>query len=282
VETIPTVPFLGLRLASFATSDFVGVLIRAASQRARPFRVAYLNAATVNLAFAQPEAARLLAAMDCLYADGQAVVWAARGRGQPIAERINAADFTRAMIRAATAAGLRVALIGGRPGPEGKGGEAERTALVFKRWSEGLRLVYTHHGYFKDEEAEAVRLALEQADPDLVLLGMGSPRQERWAMEWSAAGQPRAWWCVGALFEYYAGTRLRAPRWMRRLGLEWLVRLALEPGRLWRRYLLGNPCSSGGRCAAGRRAGLTGGRRFAYDSNRHSLDLRHASSGITR
>jgi N-acetylglucosaminyldiphosphoundecaprenol N-acetyl-beta-D-mannosaminyltransferase len=71
---------------------------------------------------------------------------------------------------------------------------------------------------------------------------MGSPRQERFALHLRdevQLGTPVIW-CVGALFEYLAGERFRAPRWVRRIGMEWLVRLALEPRRMWRRYLIGN------------------------------------------
>lgn len=229
------VSFLGLPLAAVSTHAFLHALLDAARGRERPLTVGYLNAATVNLAFASAEYAGLLARMDCLYADGQAVVWAARWLGVPIPERVNAGDFTPELMRALEGEGLKLALVGGRPG------EAERAGGIFKGWAPGLRIVHTQHGFFADGEAREVGEALEAADPDLVLIGMGSPRQERYALAWAGAGRPRAWWCVGALFEYYAGTRRRAPIWMRRAGLEWMFRLALEPGRLWQRYLVGNP-----------------------------------------
>lgn len=252
------VSFLGLPLAAITTRQFLAGLQGEARARTAPFTVGYLNAATVNLAFANPEYARLLARMNCLYADGQAVVWGTRWLGSPIPERINAGDFTRELICEAAAAGLKLALVGGRPGAQcGTGvspviritgetpmpqlSEADRAAEIFKSWAPGLRVVFTHHGFFSETEAEVLRAQVEAADPDLVLLGMGSPRQERFALEWSARGRARVWWCVGALFEYYAGTRRRAPVWMRRAGLEWAFRLALEPARLWKRYIIGNP-----------------------------------------
>ena len=80
----------------------------------------------------------------------------------------------------------------------------------------------------------------EKARPDLVLVGMGVPNQESWLEENWPNLAPRVYWCVGALFEYYSGQRARAPRWLRRIGLEWAFRLVLEPQRLWRRYILGN------------------------------------------
>ena len=210
-------------------------MIEAARARIEPFLVSYLNAANVNRAYASSDFFELMNRMDCLYADGQAVVWAAHWRGHPVPERINAGDFTRSFIDEATREGLRIALVGGRPG------EAEAAVERFRSWSPEVNIVLTHDGFFDPEKADAVAAAIEQADPDLVLMGMGSPRQEQWALEWSARGRPRVWWCVGALFEYYAGSRKRAPVWMRRAGLEWVVRLVLEPGRLWKRYLIGNP-----------------------------------------
>lgn len=232
---IRKVSFLGLPLAALSVREYLAALLAAARERSHPFVAGYLNAATVNLAFERPEYAALLRRMDCLYADGQAVVWAARWLGTPIPERVNAGDFTREFAQAMAGEGRTLALVGGAPG------EADRTAAVFTAWAPDLKIVYTHHGFYADHEAESVREGIERADPDLVLLGMGSPRQERQALAWAAQGRPRAWWCVGALFEYYAGTRRRAPVWMRRAGMEWAFRLALEPGRLWKRYIVGNP-----------------------------------------
>lgn len=234
-DAIPTQDFLGLPLARLTTAEYIDLLLGRARARAGTFRVGYLNAAQVNLAFADADHARALAAMDCLYADGQAIVWAARRLGPGVPERINAGDFTRRFFERAAADGLRVALVGGHPG------EAERAAELFRSWAPTLNLVYIHDGFMNDAQAAAIGAAIEAADPDLTIVAMGAPRQERRTLEWSRAGRPRAWWCVGALLEYYSGTRARAPVWMRRAGLEWLFRFALEPARLWRRYLIGNP-----------------------------------------
>lgn len=233
--------FLGFPLYTGTTSDFLCEVIEAAQAR-RLRRIGYLNAAQVNLAYADRAHGRHLAAMDILYADGQAVVWGGRLHHVPVAERINAGDFTHELIDALADRGLRLALVGGRPADGTTPAEAERAAATFRQWRPDLQIVLTLDGYFPECDAPGVLKRIDDADPDLVLLGMGAPLQERRAIAWAAAAQrPRVWWCVGALLEYYAGTRLRAPVWMRRAGLEWTVRLALEPGRLWRRYLIGNP-----------------------------------------
>ncbi len=241
---LPMQPFLGLQLTRLRTSEFAIRLLARAQARQAPFTVGYLNAAQVNLAFADPAHARALADLSCLYADGQSIVWTSRRFGEGLPERINAGDFLREFLESAAREGLRLAIVGGRPDPAGGNGpasEVARAAAVFQDWAPALTLAYLHHGYLDDAAAARVGAELDAADPDLVLVAMGAPRQERRALEWAAQGRPRVWWCVGALLEYYSGSRRRAPVWMRRAGLEWLFRLAQEPLRLGGRYLVGNP-----------------------------------------
>jgi exopolysaccharide biosynthesis WecB/TagA/CpsF family protein len=243
---IPHKDFLGFPLADLTTRQFVDHLLQAAQSREAVYNIGYLNAAQLNLAFENREFAGDMQAMECLYADGQSVVWASRWQGRPVPERINAGDFTRKLMEDLASRGLKLALLGGRQGSVGDDGnssEADQAAGQFRQWAANLEIVFTHHGYINipSEQADTVHDALEAADPDIVLVGMGAPRQEELVCAWSGRGRPRVWWCVGALFEYYSGSRSRAPMWMRRVGLEWMVRLALEPGRLWRRYLVGNP-----------------------------------------
>lgn len=236
VSALPTVSFLGLQLARITADEFIIWTVEEARRRLGPRIVGYLNASTVNQAFESPRTARVFASLDCLYADGQAVVWASRWLGEPVPERVNAADFVESFMRAGAAKGLRIGLLGG------KEGEAAEFATRFKSLIPGLDVVFVHRGYFAPgAETESILAELEAVDPDIVLVGMGAPRQEELALELSQRGRPRVWWCVGALFEYFSGSRARAPVWMRRAGLEWIFRLALEPGRLWRRYLIGNP-----------------------------------------
>lgn len=230
-----TVPFLGFQLGSVTTAHFVEWVVGQAGSPPEPVRVGYLNAATVNLAFEDPEAAALFAGLDLLYADGLPIVWASRYLGRAIPERVNAADFTLEFFRACAAQGRSVALVGGYPT------DAAHFATHYRIQVPDLRVVYVRNGFFDETEAEEIGAAIEKENPDIVLVGMGAPRQEKWVTEWSAQGRPRVWWCVGALFEYGPWRRKRAPVWMRRAGLEWLFRFAQEPRRLAKRYLFGNP-----------------------------------------
>lgn len=193
----------------------------------------YANAWTIGLARDDERLATIHRdTASVVYADGQAVVWAARLLGTPLPERVNAGDFFIALLDRLAEKGARVFLLGGAEGL------AEAAAQRAKELAPELNIIGTRSGYFTegDEVAQTVR----NAQPDIVFVGMGSPQQERWAADHLSDLGASTVWCVGALFEYYGDVRRRAPVWMRRIGLEWLFRLVLEPKRLWRRYFFGN------------------------------------------
>jgi exopolysaccharide biosynthesis WecB/TagA/CpsF family protein len=196
--------------------------------------VSYLNAHNVNVAFADPRYRDVLERADLVYADGMGVVWGWRRLGRALPERVNAGDFIEQFCRRAAEEGVSLFLLGSRPGV------AQRAA---RRWADaapGLRIVGTRPGHFGEADEEAVAEEIRRARPSILLVGMGVPRQELWADRWSERLGVPVVWCVGALFEYFGEGRRRAPAWMRRCGLEWAWRLALEPRRLGGRYLLGN------------------------------------------
>lgn len=93
---------------------------------------------------------------------------------------------------------------------------------------------------FSDEDNQAMIDAVNQAAPDVLFVGMTAPKQEKWAAEHFSKLDAMHICCIGAVFDFYAGTITRAPQWMITCGLEWFYRLAKEPRRMWRRYLIGN------------------------------------------
>ena len=120
---------------------------------------------------------------------------------------------------------------------------ARAAADALTRWYPRLRIVGSHHGYAEPGSPQDER-ALEDINAsgaDIVLVGMGTPKQELWVDRYADRVDADVLWTVGALFDYIAGRVPRAPRWLADNGLEWIFRLAIEPHRMWRRYLLGNP-----------------------------------------
>lgn len=171
-------------------------------------------------------------------ADGFPVVAASRLLGKRLPERVAGSDLAPALFdlasRNATAAPLKVYLLGAAPGV------AERAAQKIEaRWS-GVKVVGTYSpplGFERDAaENEKILSQVSAANPDVLLLGLGAPKQELWIHRHHARLNAGVVLCVGATIDFLAGERSRAPIWMRKTGLEWLHRVATEPRRLIKRY----------------------------------------------
>lgn len=212
-------------------ADAVQTILSTIAAR-RPLMLSFANAHTVNLARKDPG---LAAAMGegLVLNDGFGVDLASKWLfGQPFPDNLNGTDLIPALIEASREP-IRLFLIGGRPGTAKRAGEllAERYPLV--------TLVGALDGYFSSSSEEHQVRQIADSDANLVLLAMGQPLQERWAQRhWRSVAGPCL--CVGALLDFLAGNVPRAPTLIRRLRLEWLFRLANEPRRLARRYLIGN------------------------------------------
>lgn len=126
-----------------------------------------------------------------------------------------------------------------------KPGIAEKAAGQLRAKHPNLRFVGIHHGYFNKSknhlENVAVVHKINQAQPDILVVGFGMPLQEKWLQQNWDDLDAIVTMTGGAVFDYISGNLQRAPHWMTENGLEWLGRLLIEPGRLWRRYLIGNP-----------------------------------------
>lgn len=228
------VDVLGFPVRSLNVEGLIDLLTDAAARR-EPTTVCYLNAHTWNLARNDASFRRTLMAADVLYADGISVVWASRRAGAPLPRRLTAADYFGDFARRCADRDVSVFLLGGQPGVPA------RVAAALQREHPGLRIAGTHSGFFDlDSQAASVVAAVNAARPDVLLVGMGSPRQERWLFERRDELTVPVRWCVGALFDYVTGLERRAPAWLCRIGCEWLFRLMMDPRGKWRRYLVGN------------------------------------------
>ena len=168
--------------------------------------------------------------------DGMPLVWAAWLQGTPLPERVAGSDLTHDLAAGLARSGRRLFLLGGDPGT------AEAAGRMLVAAHPGLVVAGTAcpaPGFERDPAAmQALRDALVAAHPDLVYVALGSPKQERLVHELKPL-LPCAWWVgVGISFSFVTGAVRRAPRWMRACGLEWAHRLAQEPRRLARRYLV--------------------------------------------
>jgi N-acetylglucosaminyldiphosphoundecaprenol N-acetyl-beta-D-mannosaminyltransferase len=172
---------------------------------------------------------------DCTHIDGMGVVLLARLLGIRVRrdQRVTYVDWMPHLMGLAHERRWRVFFVGSRPGV------AESAAGEFRRRFPGI-IIGTRHGYFNcgNDDGEGVLEHIRGFSPDLLLVGMGMPRQERWILANAEKLPPSTVLTAGAAFDYFAGVIPTPPRWAGRLGLEWLFRLLAEPSRLWRRYLV--------------------------------------------
>ena len=162
---------------------------------------------------------------DLVLADGVGDLYAARILGTPLPERVAGSDLTPRLLSRLAERGGSAFLYGARPGVAERAGEALRSACP------GLRIAGTENGYISDETA--LFTALDKEQPDLLLLGLGVPRQELW-MARNRQRTNAVMIGVGGLLDVFAGDIPRAPESWQRLGLEWLYRLLREPRRIKR------------------------------------------------
>jgi len=200
-------------------------------------RVMYLNAHVLNQSRANPALREALEQADLVYCDGYGVRLAAKALDAEIPHRMTGADWIYGLAALCELGGQSVYLLGAEPGVTAE------AARRLDRWYPRLRIAGTHHGYFDIGSAHDDRVVedINARKPDIVLVGMGTPKQELWVAHNAAHLETDVVWTVGALFDYVSGRVPRAPRWLADNGLEWIFRLAIEPQRMWRRYLLGNP-----------------------------------------
>ena len=197
------------------------------------------NAHCLNLCYEDPALRRFFDAADVVFCDGAGVMLAARLLGRRIPERITYADWAWRLASFAAAEGFSLFFLGARPGV------AETAARRLKERHPGLRISGVRHGYFDhaagSPQNEAVVREINAAAPDILLVGLGMPLQEYWLMENHHRLDVGAALTGGAVFDYVSGRLDRGPRVLTDNGFEWLARLFVEPRRLWRRYLIGNP-----------------------------------------
>lgn len=198
-----------------------------------PKTVAYLNVHVVNSARRDPELTRFLQGVDLCYADGQGIVLGARLQGKHLPERMTGADWIWDLAALAESEGWTLAWVGGEPGV------SEHAAKVLREKHPKLEL-HAEHGFHSPAQTPELLARINAAAPDIVLVGMGTPVQEQWAATNRPKLQAPVLWCLGATADFVSGKTDRGPGFLNQ-NAEWLARLLTEPGRLWKRYLLGNP-----------------------------------------
>jgi N-acetylglucosaminyldiphosphoundecaprenol N-acetyl-beta-D-mannosaminyltransferase len=234
---LPSFQVLGVRVDAVQMSDALAILRswiddpRTITRFAAVTGMHGIAESRLNSQFRQ-----VLNAADLVVPDGMPLVWLARIKGYSLRRRVCGAELMDGFCRVSGNA-HRHFFYGGAPGV------AEKLAQTLHE-KHGIVIAGTYTPPFRSltaAEEEELISSVERASPDVIWVGLSTPKQEQWMYEHRCRLRIPVMLGVGAAFDMNCGNLRRAPEWMRNIGLEWLFRLASEPGRLWRRYLITIP-----------------------------------------
>ncbi|MBP2626471.1 MAG: glycosyl transferase, WecB/TagA/CpsF family [Firmicutes bacterium] len=198
----------------------------------KPHLVVTPNAEMIMMANEDKYLSQIINNADLVVPDGAGVVWAAHYNGDVMPERVAGYDLVQNLLAAAAMQKYRIYMLGGAPGI------VDKARLAAEERYPGVQIVGTHHGFFtKSDESEIVS-SIKVCRPDILLVALGVPRQEKWLSEYSGQLEVPVAIGVGGTFDVMAGIVRRAPLWMQNAKLEWLYRLISEPKRAIRMLAL--------------------------------------------
>jgi N-acetylglucosaminyldiphosphoundecaprenol N-acetyl-beta-D-mannosaminyltransferase len=229
---------LGVRVDAVQIEDVCAKIERWIDERQCCRTVAVTGMHGLMEARHDPSFKAILNSADFVVPDGMPLVWFGRLRGVKLPRRVYGPELMMRVCQQTSARGSRHFLLGGPPGV------AEQLAAALTNCCPGIQLAGTCSPPFRPltpaEDRELVE-SINRAAPDIVWVGLSTPKQERWMHQHRDQLSAAVLLGVGAAFDIHSGIKKQAPRWMRERGLEWLFRLLQEPQRLWRRYLLYGP-----------------------------------------
>lgn len=234
-RTAPRVDLMGLRIDAVTEQEAIDQILEGV-EAGRGGWVVTPNTDVLRQVRSDVAVARLVDQADLVVADGMPIVWACRLQGTPVPAQVPGSSLIWTLPEQAVDRGASIFLLGGEPGI------ADVAAERLRETYPGLSVVGTQcppHGFEDDaEELRQIEEALERAQPDIVFVGLGFPKQERLIAELRERFGAMWFLGVGISLSFVAGELPRAPVLLQRSGLEWLYRLAHEPRRLFRRYIV--------------------------------------------
>jgi N-acetylglucosaminyldiphosphoundecaprenol N-acetyl-beta-D-mannosaminyltransferase len=237
MKSFPSIQIFDTRIDILTLDQLMDAILEAICNGEKVI-VSNVNIHALNISYQDSQFRAFLNKSDIVFCDGIGVKLAAGFLGLPVPHRYTPPDWFSLLCKISSSTGYSTFLLGSKPGITEK--VKEILTCTDPVIISGMR-----NGYFSKEKEtldnkEVVNL-INQAKPAILAVGFGMPMQERWIDENIKDLNANVFLSVGAMFDYLAGSVYRAPRWVTDNGLEWLARLFVEPRRLWKRYLIGNP-----------------------------------------
>ena len=232
--TPPLLHFWGIEIVNTTMSEAIDWIEQRVQQQKKSL-LAFVNPDCLNIAYKNPDYHHILQTADRVLPDGIGLNIGCRILNQALMANVNGTDLFPKLCERAAQNGHSLFLLGGLANV------AELTAQAMQQRYPDLLIAGVQDGYFTAEQESQIIDTINNSDTSILLVGFGVPRQELWLAKHHEQLKPTVCLGVGGLFDYYSGRIPRAPVWMREIGLEWCWRLIQEPGRMWRRYIIGNP-----------------------------------------
>jgi N-acetylglucosaminyldiphosphoundecaprenol N-acetyl-beta-D-mannosaminyltransferase len=230
----PVFHLLDQKIDNITMADAIELLRQMLRQKQKSV-IFFVNPDCMNKSVTDSKYREALGMADHILPDGIGLVLAGKMLGTPLRENINGTDMLPFLSSMAAEEKQTIFLLGGKPGV------AELAATSIAQ-SHGISIAGTMHGYFNHEkESASVIETINKSKASILLVAFGAPLQEKWIALHQEELQPTILMGVGGLFDFFSGNIRRAPRWIREIGLEWIYRILQEPGRMWKRYVIGNP-----------------------------------------
>lgn len=235
--TVPKVNILGVGVSNITMDGAVAKIEEMVASR-RPHYICVSNVHTTMMSQYDEEYRRIQNRADMVTPDGMPLAWVERLMGYDQPHRVYGPDLMLAVCENSLKTGSRHFFYGGHEGI------AEELKGDFERRFPGIKIVGTYAPPFRpltpEEDAEVIRM-INESGADIVWVGLGAPKQEKWMVEHLGKLDAPVMLGVGAAYDFHTGRIKQAPKWMQANGLEWAFRIYAEPKRMWRRYIWNNP-----------------------------------------
>lgn len=228
-----TIKLFGCDVADLTMEESLNEIERIIDNKI-PTQHVVINASKVVLMDKDEKIRNIIKNCKMINADGQSIVWASKFVKKPLPERVAGIDLMENLIKLSAEKGYSIYFFGA------KEEVVTEVIRIYKNKYKNLKVAGYRNGYFKDEDVPEIVKNMKESKADIMFVAFSSPKKEYWLAEnMESTGIP---FCmgVGGSFDVVSGKTKRAPIWMQKLGLEWFYRFLQEPGRMWKRYLIGN------------------------------------------
>lgn len=230
----PKINLFGIKLLNKKMSEAIALIEDLVKEKAKE-KIFFVNPDCLNKIFKDRGYYKILRRSKYIFPDGIGINIAAKMLHNPLLENLNGTDMLPFLCENAVKNDFKLFLLGAKPAI------AKLARQKLENRYPGLQISGTQDGYFSAEQENTVIEKINKSQTDILLVAMGVPSQEKWIEKNFDNLQVKVAMGVGGLLDFYSENIKRAPRWMREVGLEWFYRLIQEPGRMWRRYIIGNP-----------------------------------------